>query len=289
MDRVRLGKDVSLSQALMTLSAETKKIIVLIIDEAQHAITTNNGSDTLFALKAARDEINSSRYFGLRIIATGSSQDKLAMLRSSKEQAFYGAPIKTFPHLDIKYVEWFCDNAGLSSRLDPDQVYSLFEKASFRPEVLAAAAESIRLDFFVQDADIAERFREEVEQEIASSHKGALKIIKALTPIQSSVFRVMAASGEGFAPFEAATIKMYNVVLQAIGADGTITADVGNVQQSLAALQDKNLIWRASRGVYALEDSSLVDILDQEEMLNVVPGWIHDDDLEVKGSKPACN
>lgn len=37
-------------------------MIVLIIDEAQHAITTEAGVATMFALKAARDELNSSRH-----------------------------------------------------------------------------------------------------------------------------------------------------------------------------------------------------------------------------------
>src|SRR6266571_8968773 len=58
LDRVGLGKDVSLTDALVALSDETKQVIVLIIDEAQHAITTDAGIAALFALKAARDELN---------------------------------------------------------------------------------------------------------------------------------------------------------------------------------------------------------------------------------------
>ena len=90
-----------------------KTPIVLIIDEAQHAITTDESARALFALKAAGDELNSTKHHGLRVVATGSNRDKLAMLRAGRDQAFYGAPLVSFPHLDASYVKWFCDNADL--------------------------------------------------------------------------------------------------------------------------------------------------------------------------------
>ena len=48
LDRVGLaGGDVSISSALAALSDETEKTIVLLIDEAQHAITSESGSDAV--------------------------------------------------------------------------------------------------------------------------------------------------------------------------------------------------------------------------------------------------
>ena len=44
LDRVGLGADVSLAAALSELSDATRQPIVLLIDEAQHAITTQAGS-----------------------------------------------------------------------------------------------------------------------------------------------------------------------------------------------------------------------------------------------------
>ncbi|MEX5618452.1 ATP-binding protein, partial [Pseudomonas syringae] len=88
---------------------------VLMIDEAQHAITTEAGVAALFALKAARDELNSSRHHGLRIVCTGSNRDKLAMLRNSKDQAFFGASMVPFPTLDQNYIDWLCANIDLPS------------------------------------------------------------------------------------------------------------------------------------------------------------------------------
>ena len=94
---------VSLGDALRALSADARRPIVLIIDEAQHAITTEAGVNALYALKSARDALGRSGQHGLRIVATGSNRDKLAMLRNTKDQAFFGAPLVPFPLLDEAY------------------------------------------------------------------------------------------------------------------------------------------------------------------------------------------
>lgn len=99
LDRVGVGAQVSLSTALAALSDEVGRTIVLIVDEAQHASTTEDGEHALFALKAARDELNSSAHHGLRIVAVGSDLVQLAMLRNSEDQAFFGAPLVQFAPL----------------------------------------------------------------------------------------------------------------------------------------------------------------------------------------------
>ena len=49
LDRIGLGQNVSLTDALAALSDETGGMIVLVIDEAQHAMTTDVGNSALFA------------------------------------------------------------------------------------------------------------------------------------------------------------------------------------------------------------------------------------------------
>lgn len=271
LDRIGLGNGTSLSSALAALSDETGKTIVLVIDEAQHAITTDNGNDALFALKAARDELNSSRHKGLRVVATGSNQDKLAMLRNSKDQAFFGVPLVKFPLLGKDYVQWFCEQVNLPAALSADVVYELFIRASFRPEMLGAAADALRFDFELASGDAPARFALAVEEQIEASNAEQLRVVHGLTPLQSAVLRVLASDGKQYAPFETETIAAYQKMLDAIAPDSSTRADVPNVQQALTALQEKDLVWRASRGVYALEDASLRDLLAQEGML-VSPG-----------------
>lgn len=261
LDKLGLAQGISLSAALSALSDDVQTPIVLVIDEAQHAITTDGGTNALFALKAARDELNSTRHKGLRVVATGSNQDKLAMLRNSKDQAFFGAPLVRFPSLGLEYVKWFCAHADLGAPIDPDVVFDLFSKASFRPEILGAAADTLRFAFGVEKNGIASRFYEEVLLEIDSTNKEAKRVIHSLTPLQSAVFQVLAMAGPDYAPFEAKTMEAYQVAMASIAPKSDVVADLSNVQQALVALQEKGLVWKAARGVYALEDTSLGELL----------------------------
>lgn len=262
LDRVGLGKDVSLTDALVALSDETQKIIVLVIDEAQHAITTEAGVSALFALKAARDELNSSHHHGLRVVCTGSNRDKLAMLRNSKDQAFFGAPLVNFPMLGRDYIEWFCKEVDLPFQLDPKQVWPLFVEAGHRPEVIGAAADRFRFDFEIDAETGPDKFSEEVQRLTDEMNQVQMGVIHSLTPIQSSVLRVMAATKENYAPFETATMEKYRKAMTLAGlAIDDAKADVPGVQQALIALQEKKLVWKAARGVYAIEEQGIVDLL----------------------------
>lgn len=48
----------TLTQALELLHHAAEKTVVLVIDEAQHALTSDSGINAMFALKAARDQLN---------------------------------------------------------------------------------------------------------------------------------------------------------------------------------------------------------------------------------------
>lgn len=269
LDRVGLSRDISVTDALVALSDETGQMIVLMIDEAQHAITTDAGIAALFALKAARDELNSSHHHGLRVVCTGSNRDKLAMLRNSKDQAFYGAPLVNFPTLGKDFVAWFCQRAELAFSLSADRVWPLFVEAAYRPELLGSAADMLRFDFDVDAAHGPDRFEAEVRQLADEMNQVQRKVIHSLTPIQQIVLRVMAATGNGYAPFEASTMALYRRGLQLSGVDESdCRIDVPGVQQALLALQEKKLIWRAARGVYAIEEQAIADLLAAEGLLD---------------------
>lgn len=268
LDRIGLGKDVSLTDALVALSDETGQMIVLVIDEAQHAITTDAGIAALFALKAARDELNSSQHHGLRIVCTGSNRDKLAMLRNSKDQAFFGAPLVNFPLLGRDYIDWFCQEVKLPFQLDPEQVWPLFIEAGYRPELLGSAADQFRFELDVDATTVPQRFADEVRRLAEELNEVQRGVIHSLTPIQSAVLRVMAAADQPYAPFEATTLEKYRKSMQLSGQPlEDAKVDVPGVQQALIALQDKKLIWRAARGVYAVEEKSIIDLLKADGLL----------------------
>lgn len=268
LDKIGLGKDIDLTSALVALSDESQKLIVLMIDEAQHAITTDAGVAALFALKAARDELNSSKHHGLRIVCTGSNRDKLAMLRNSKDQAFFGASMVPFPTLDQNYIDWLCANIDLPCPLDPAEVFQLFKESGYRPELLGAAADVIRFDFSIAPEDVPERFAVLVRAQADELNANLKKVLHSLTPIQSAVIRVMSVMGENYAPFEAPTMELYTAAMKLAGiAENDIKVEVPGVQQALIALQDKKLVWKASRGVYAVDENVIVDLLRADGLL----------------------
>lgn len=264
LDHVGLGKDVSLVQALASLSDETGAPIVLMIDEAQQASTTTQGNDALFSLKAARDELN-SQHHGLRVVCTGSNRDKLSLLRVSKDQAFFGAPLVDFPPLGKPFIEWFCAQAqDLPAPLDPEQVWTLFQGAGNRPEILGAAVDQMRFDFALHANDVPVRFEAAVREQIEQGNDELLRVFHSLTPLQSAVLRVLASAGKDYAPFEQATMDQYRN-LSGKGAKDAVVAQ--NVQAALASLQEKGLVWRASRGVYSMEDDGFTALLKQNGFL----------------------
>jgi hypothetical protein len=269
LDKVGLSKGVSLSSALAALSDEAGTMTVLIVDEAQHAITSELGADALFALKAARDELNSSAHHGLRIVATGSNRDKLAMLRGSRDQAFFGAPLVNFPLLGNDYIEWFIAHLPFKQELDAGLVYEWFAEAACRPEILGGAVDALVYDMDARPGQFAERLRLLIQEQVRASNEEALRVVHSLTPLQSAVLRVMAGAGSDYAPFEARTMDRYRATLAAIAPDAKVEPETNNVQQALAALQDKALVWKAARGVYALEDSFLADLMRSAGLLDV--------------------
>jgi hypothetical protein len=173
-----------------------------------------------------------------------------------------------FPMLGKDFVAWFCQKANLAVELDPEQIWPLFIEAGYRPELLGAAADQIRFDFEADATTIFNRFSVEVHRLAEEMNSVQRKVIRSLTPIQQAVLRVMAAAGQKFAPFEAATLDKYRIAMQSTGSPaGEAKIDVPNVQHALYALQEKKLVWKAARGVYDLEEQSLKDILAAEGLL----------------------
>lgn len=265
LDNIGLGRDVSPVHALAALSEEAKSPIVLMIDEAQQASTTAHGNDALFSLKAARDELN-SQHHGLRVVCTGSNRDKLSLLRVNKDQAFFGAPLVDFPPLGKQFIDWFCSQAtDLPAALDPDMVWPLFQAASNRPEILGAAVDQLRFDFALQADLVSAQFEVAVLEQIEQANEELLRAFHSLTPLQSAVLRVLASMGKSYAPFEQITMERYRNL---IGQESEDAVTAQNVQAALASLQDKGMVWRASRGVYAMEDDGLTALLRQQGFLS---------------------
>jgi hypothetical protein len=118
-----LPPDVTLTDVLVERHRVSGKPVVLIVDEAQHALLSGPGITTMFTLKAARDRLNtSSSAPQLMLVLTGSNRDKLAHLVLHRPQPFSGS--------SITYIEYPKDS-GCRGILD---VYRQLPRGSKRAE-----------------------------------------------------------------------------------------------------------------------------------------------------------
>lgn len=269
----KLPEGVTLAQALELLHEATGKLIVLIIDEAQHAQMTEAGLNAMFALKAARDHLTQGREKdALRLVFTGSNRDKLAHLVLKKDQPFFGSSVTTFPLLGSDYVraftEWVNGKLAVGNQFSLQDVQDVFELVGHRPEMLLRVVSEVSLNLgeaaHLGDLlrDGALYLRDGVWGEFESGYL-------ALTDLQKAVLEVMidrASSKEPFSPFTEATIQAVGRVLAELGSDSQ--AGVPAVQGAMDALREKDLIWRSSRGVYALEDQGIIDWFKQYRRSN---------------------
>lgn|SRR5690554_2359300 len=262
----KLPEGTTLTQALDTLHQVSGKLVVLIIDEAQHALNSESGVNATFALKAARDHLTQrSTGQGLRLIFTGSSRDKLANLVLKSKQPFYGATITSFPLLDRGFVEFITpiinERLADTNQLLVDDVDYAFRIVGHRPEMLRSLIAEVSLNLgkagelkeLLISGALAHRNDAWTEYESAFND---------LTPIQQAVLKVIGervSNKVPFSPFTAQTLEDITRQLELSGSGSQATTT--GVQRALEALREKELVWKASRGDYALEDAAMAEWL----------------------------
>jgi hypothetical protein len=105
IEKIGLPGGHTIADALVALRSKSGKPLALLIDEAQHALSTEAGMNAMFSLKAARDQLNQvAGSKGLYLVMTGSNRDKLTHLVLRKNQPFFGAGITHFPLLDRGFI-----------------------------------------------------------------------------------------------------------------------------------------------------------------------------------------
>ncbi len=256
-DLAKVGQagGVTLADALGHLADKAGRPMLLIVDEAQHALTSEDGVNAMFALKAARDSLNQGTA-GLRLflVFTGSHRDKLAHLVLKKDQPFFGSQVTPFPLLKQDftdaYTDWVNARLAATNQFDKRDMYEAFQWVGHRPELLKAIIGEIALDLgearklgqlLKQGAEvIRNRMWASLESELAG-----------LTGLQLAMLEVMIRRGKDFSPFTEDSLKAYREIL---GQDMLATH---TVQTALDGLREKNMIWRSARGAYALEDETL--------------------------------
>jgi hypothetical protein len=143
LDSLGTPGGITLAEVFVELVRKAQGNVVLVIDEVQQAMASQDGQDMLFALKAARDSVNTATDLPgrLLIVGTGSHKSLVTDMATRRSQAFAGAHTASFEPLGRDYVEWFL-NRVVAAGLDVPSVqaaFAGFRDMGSRPEELTKA------------------------------------------------------------------------------------------------------------------------------------------------------
>ncbi len=245
----------TMTEVLMRLAHRAKSDIALVVDEAQHALSTPAGLNAMFALKAARDAFNQSRTPNaarLALVFTGSDRNKLSNLVLKRDQPFFGARLQDFPRLEdgycSAYAAWINPRLHPDQQFDADQLVQAFDIVGRRPELLTDVVQDALTGAGAASVIAAAEARRSL---LLSSYAGEFN---ALPPLQQHLLRALVKEGPELPVFADATLRQLS---DALGSP----AKASQVQAALDGLRKKELIWTSARGVYAVEDQDMTDWL----------------------------
>ena len=141
IDKIGTAQGATLTDALRAIAQKSGTHVALIIDEAQHALSSEAGANAMFALKAARDAMNQgASKTNLALVFTGSHRDKLSNLMLRRDQPFFGASFLDFPLLGRDftdaYTAWLNERLAKDNHFDAADVHAAFQTLGHRPELL---------------------------------------------------------------------------------------------------------------------------------------------------------
>ncbi len=245
----------TIPEGLERIGAEVSRDIVLVVDEAQQALVSDGGMNTMFALKAARDAMN-QRQEGPRLflVMTGSHRSKLAELVLGSKAPFYGGSVQDFPVLGKDFVRTLIEQVGAARnvKITLDDGVAAFETLRYRPEAFMKALRDEIFEAALSGEPINLRRRaEDVRQDLWGNLEAELD---GLSGVQRALLEALMESGDSFSPFAAQTLKE---VAQRAGV-GEVTKSA--VQQAMRVLVDHELVWQPGSGRYAVDNQDMLDM-----------------------------
>lgn len=248
-----LPDNMTLTDALRLLGEVTGKPTLLLIDEAQHALSTKEGLNAMFAIKSARDQINSNHEkTKLMLVFTGSNRDKLAHLVLKKDQPFFGSEVTAFPLLGKEYTDaftqWINKSLAKNNQFTEESMWQAFKLVGHRPEILRHLVAQPALGGEASD------FAALLEQDAFIWHSRIWEEFESdfniLPPLQQAILEVLINAGRAWAPFSEEAMNAYQ------GLTHQTELSITAVQSAIQYLRDRGFIWQSGRGAYALEDES---------------------------------
>jgi hypothetical protein len=258
IDTSKIGQQggVTLADALKALHGAAKKPIALLIDEAQHALTSADGESAMSALKSARDQMNQPGSTNLMLVMSGSDRDKLLRLVNTNGAPFFGSAISRMPELARDFVEFVADIIEKQrpelNPVDVDVLCEAFQTFGCRPQFFAVALgealnpmsnSSQRFELDVLAA--AKQRQIDDESQMESDYL-------SLKPLEQAVLWRILELGAKFRPYDADARAFYDEKIK----KKVSAQQVQNVLECLR-LQNPSLVWKSARGEYALDDAMM--------------------------------
>ncbi|MGE5450728.1 MAG: ATP-binding protein [Acidobacteriota bacterium] len=246
----------TLPDALKALHQQTKAPIALIIDEAQHALTSEAGEAAMAALKSARDQLNGGGKIGLMLIMSGSDRDKLIRLVNNDGAPFFGSEVRPMPELDTDFI------AHVTARIeeqrpelapvDQAKLYEAFQVMGCRPQFFMERLGQVLsplVDYKGRFEDALLRAAQDKqradEAQMDSDYLG-------LKPLEQLVLWRMLEQGKRFRPYDGDSLSFYTTKM-----GKNVTA--AQVQNALESLRDRTpaLVWKSAGKEYAVQDAAM--------------------------------
>ena len=262
VDTTRIGKPdgATLTAALRLLCEMTRKTVALIIDEAQHALTSEAGESAMMALKAARDALNTPDHAQLLLVMSGSDRDKLLRLVNTNGAPFYGSTVQRMPDLGRDYVDFVVRLIETQrpdlKPVDATLLTEAFQLFGARPQFFATALGEALHPL----AAGVERFERQVfkaaAQRLRDEETQMESEFQSLRPIEQAVLWRLLEQGSRFRPYDAEALRFYREKVAQRGEPHTrISAQ--NVQAALETIRARTpaLVWKSARGEYAAAEA----------------------------------
>ncbi|MBP0628345.1 AAA family ATPase [Cupriavidus sp. AcVe19-1a] len=248
----------TLAQALAEVIDKASTNVVLIVDEVQHAITSEEGNRMLLALKAARDAVNprpnTPGYF--IFVGTGSHRALVADLTARRNQAFAGATSVSYPVLGEDYVAHLLERLSaeeFSARPSLDVAVQAFRALGNRPEEMIKALR--QLHFHLPSGSNPDEHLPVIANTLRSTAADLeLMKLEQLGGLATAIFdRIACAEGDARGLFSGESAAAYSA---ALGREVRIEEAQPVVNEMMAT----NLIMRKGHGVYGVTDPFVQEI-----------------------------
>lgn len=259
IDVNKIGKldGVTLPDALRALHEAAKAPVALIVDEAQHALTSEAGEATMSALKSARDQLNRPGEINLMLVMSGSDRDKLLRLVNTNGAPFYGSQISRMPPLGPDFIDHVARLITAQrpelAPVDGATLLQAFESFRHRPQFFMEALgqalsplSGLRGGRFEQAVLQAALERQQADEAQMESEYLALR------PLEQAVLWRLLDQGPRFRPYDSDAMRFYREHV----AD-RVTPQMA--QRALESLRERNpaLVWKSARGEYAVDDAAM--------------------------------